>query len=132
MQKKGLRIFTDAGKRRAVLHGAVIVFLALLIVRLFACTTFFQVPDFISSCITFGLAGYMGLMLLLVLPELDSLLLGLWIALLVVLGGVFLIHRSGLEYIFLNSFFCSKSTKSNNLNDKTNQRTYRSYLRHQT
>ena len=99
MQKKGLRIFTDAGKRRAVLHGAVIVFLALLIVRLFACTTFFQVPDFISSCITFGLAGYMGLMLLLVLPELDSLLLWLWIALLAVSGGVFLIHRSGLEYI---------------------------------
>ena len=99
MQKKGLQFYRDASKRRAILQGAAIVFLALLIVRMFVCTTFLQIPDMIATFITFAMAGYMGLMLLLVLPEMDTLLLWLWIVLLAVSGGVFLIHRSGLEYI---------------------------------
>ena len=99
MQKKGVQFYRDASKRRAILQGAAIVFLALLIVRMFVCTTFLQIPDMIATFISFAMAGYMGLMLLLVLPEMDTLLLWLWIVLLAVSGGVFLIHRSGLEYI---------------------------------
>ena len=100
MQKrKGLNFYMNATKRRAVLQIAGIVFLALLIIRMFALTTFINVPDKTASFITFALAGYMGLMLLLVLPEMDTTLLLLWIALLGFCGVVFLIHRSGLEYI---------------------------------
>ena len=100
MQKrKGLNFYTNVTTRRTILQVAGVVFLALLLVRMFAFTTFFSIPDKISSFITFALAGYVGIMLLLILPEMDSTLLFLWVALLGACGGVFLIHRSGLEYI---------------------------------
>ena len=100
MQKrKGLNFYTNVTTRRTILQVAGGVFLALLLVRMFAFTTFFSIPDKISSFITFALAGYVGIMLLLILPEMDSTLLFLWVTLLGACGGVFLIHRSGLEYI---------------------------------
>ena len=93
MQKrKGLNFYTNVTTRRTILQVAGVVFLALLLVRMFAFTTFFSIPDKISSFITFALAGYVGIMLLLILPEMDSTLLFLWVALLGACGGVFLIH----------------------------------------
>ncbi len=96
---KVFSFYTDATMRRTILQSAMMVFLALLIVRLFAQGTFFQIPDKVSSYLTFGFAAYMGILLLFAIPDMEKTILFLWLGLLFCLGLSFCIHLSGFEYI---------------------------------
>lgn len=77
------------------------VFLGLLFARIFLCSTFFQMPDFVIKAATYLLVSTMLISLFWVSPRVfkNKLISALWVWLMAVLFISYFHHRSALEYI---------------------------------
>lgn len=98
-RENGLRFYGKEQKRKKLLNDCMLLFMILATIRLFVCVTFFQIPEILSTLLTFFTAGVVAVEVLLALPDMNKNLQGLWKFLLLSLGISYLVHFTGLEYI---------------------------------
>lgn len=102
-KKKFFNFYIDATIRRTIVKYMTIVFLALLLLRVFLIASFFSyspnVSVTLSSVFTYTLAVFSLLELIFLFPDLKLITKGLWLVLIVVLTILFFHHTMVKEYI---------------------------------